>query len=49
MNFGSRSNEFRSKEVWTLKKRGKKLVINQTGSGFMGGGKRFSILVYDRQ
>lgn len=49
MHFGGRSNQMNSTEFWTLKKRGKKLVINQTTDGFMNEGKRTVNLVYDRQ
>ena len=49
VNYGGRTNQIQSKEVWTLKKRGKKLDIKQTVSGFMGGGNRTVTLVYDRQ
>jgi mannan endo-1,4-beta-mannosidase len=49
VNYGGRTNQIQSKEVWILKKRGTKLDIKQTGSGFMGGGNRTITLVYDRQ
>jgi hypothetical protein len=49
VNMGGRTNQIESKEVWTLKKRGNKLDIKQTGSGFMSGANRTVTLVYDRQ
>ncbi len=49
MNFGGRTNEIKSKEVWSNMNKGAKLVISQTSSGMRGGSPRTSILVYDRQ
>jgi mannan endo-1,4-beta-mannosidase len=46
--FADKPTEFRSKEVWTLQKRGKKLVIIQTADGFMGRGPTTSKLVYNK-
>jgi hypothetical protein len=37
-----------SKDVWTLQKRGKKLVIIQTADGFMGRGPVSAKLVYNK-
>jgi mannan endo-1,4-beta-mannosidase len=48
-NFGDKPTEIKSNEVWTLKKRGKKLLISQTVDGFMNMGKRTANLVYDKQ
>jgi mannan endo-1,4-beta-mannosidase len=48
-NYGGKTNEIKSKEVWVLKKRGKKLEILQTGEGFMSMGKQTATLVYDKQ
>jgi mannan endo-1,4-beta-mannosidase len=49
LNYGGRTNEVKSKEIWALKKRGKKLVIDETSPGSMGGASRTNKLVYDRQ
>ncbi len=49
MNFGGRSSELKSEEMWTIKKRGKKLEIKQTSDGFGGAGRRTSILCFDKQ
>jgi hypothetical protein len=49
MNFGGRSSELKSEEMWTIKKRGKKLEIKQTADGFGGAGRRTSILCFDKQ
>jgi hypothetical protein len=46
--FGEQSVEIKSKEVWTLQKRGKKLVIIRTADGFMGRGPSTIKLVYDK-
>jgi len=48
-NFGEKPTEMISKEVWTLKKRGKKLSIFQVVDGFMNTGKRSFNRVYDKQ
>jgi hypothetical protein len=40
--------EFKSREVWTLQKRGKKLVIIKTADGFMGRGPTTTKLVYNK-
>jgi mannan endo-1,4-beta-mannosidase len=47
--FGERPMEIKSKEVWNLSARGKKLVIKQTSNGFMGRGGGTSIMVYYKQ
>jgi hypothetical protein len=49
MNFGGRSSELKSEEMWTIKKKGKKLEIKQTSDGFGGAGRRTSILCFDKQ
>ena len=49
LNFGGKTNEIKSKEVWVIKKRGRKLEILQASDGFMGEGKRTATLVYDKQ
>lgn len=46
LNFGDRPMELNSKEIWTLEKRGKKLVIFQTADGFMGRPQRESTIIY---
>jgi mannan endo-1,4-beta-mannosidase len=48
-NFGDRPMEMKSKEVWTLKKRGNKLEILRSAQGFMGRGGGTSIMVYNKQ
>jgi mannan endo-1,4-beta-mannosidase len=40
--------EMKSKEVWTLLKRGKKLSIVQTSPGFMGRGPSIARMIYDK-
>ncbi len=45
---GGESNEIKSREVWVLKKRGKKVEIFQTSDGFGRMGKQKSTLVYDK-
>jgi mannan endo-1,4-beta-mannosidase len=40
--------EMKSKEVWTLLKRGKKLSIVQTSPGFMGRGPSTTRMIYDK-
>ena len=49
MNFGGRTNEIKSKEVWSARNKGNKLVISQTSQGMRGGSPGTSTLVYDRQ
>jgi hypothetical protein len=49
VNFEGNTNQVISKEFWTLKSRGKKLVIKQKVSGLTGGENRTINLVYDRQ
>jgi len=49
LNFGGKINEIKSKEVWVIKKRGRKLEILQASFGFRGEGKRTATLVYDKQ
>jgi mannan endo-1,4-beta-mannosidase len=49
LKFGDRMAEVKSKEIWTLKNRGKKLVLDQTADGFMGQPERKSIIVYNKQ
>lgn len=49
LKFGNRPADFKSREVWTLQKRGKKLLIVQTTEGFMGRGPATTKLVYDKQ
>lgn len=46
--FGGQTREMKSEEVWTLKRRGKKLSIMQTSPGFMGRGGGTSVLVYTK-
>jgi hypothetical protein len=48
VNYGGRTNEMKSKEMWYIMKRGNKLVIDQTIDGFMGQGPRKVTLVYDK-
>jgi mannan endo-1,4-beta-mannosidase len=49
MKFGEKPPmEMRSKEAWTLQKRGKKLLIIQTSEGMMGRGPVTTKTVYDR-
>jgi mannan endo-1,4-beta-mannosidase len=48
-DYDNKPVEIRSVEVWTMKKRGSKLVVSQTSDGFMGSGKQASVLVYDKQ
>jgi mannan endo-1,4-beta-mannosidase len=48
-NFGEKPTVMISKEIWTLKKKGKKLSIFQTDDGFMNRGKRTFNLIYDKQ
>lgn len=48
-NFSGRTNELKSKEIWTLQRNRKKLVIIQTGDNFFGGGQRTSKIVYDKR
>jgi len=43
-----KQTEFRSGEIWTLQKRGRKLVIIRTADGFMGRGPTVTKLVYNR-
>jgi hypothetical protein len=47
-SFGNKPAEMRSKEVWLLQKRGKKLVIIQTSDRFMDCGQGTSRLVYNK-
>jgi mannan endo-1,4-beta-mannosidase len=49
INYGGRTNEIKSKEVWSIRNKGNKLVISQTSPGFPGSSPRTSNLVYDRQ
>jgi mannan endo-1,4-beta-mannosidase len=48
MTYQGKTSEVRSKDVWTFKKKGKKILIIQTSPGSMGGQARTSYLVYDR-
>jgi hypothetical protein len=48
-SFGGRTNEIKSKEVWSTRNKGEKLVISQTSPGVRGGSPMTSTLVYDRQ
>ena len=48
-NFGDRPVELKSQEIWTLQKKGNKLVIVQSADGFMGRPPRKSTLVYMKQ
>jgi hypothetical protein len=47
-NSGGKTNEVKSREVWVLKKRGRKLEIFQTSDGFGGMGKQKSTFIYDK-
>ena len=47
-NFGGNSRVFKSRDVWTLQRRGKQLVIIQTADSFQGN-PRISKEVYDKQ
>lgn len=47
LTFGGRPVEIQSQDVWTLKRRGKQLVIYQKAQSFRG--PRESTLVYDKQ
>jgi mannan endo-1,4-beta-mannosidase len=49
VNFGGKANQVNSKEVWTLKKRGKKLILVESGENYMGPGKQTTSLIYDKQ
>ena len=46
--FGGNTREFKSREVWSNKWLGKKLVIRQTADSFRGE-PRTSVLVYDKE
>jgi hypothetical protein len=49
MKFGDKPPvEMKSKEVWTLQKRGKRLSIVQTSAGMMGRGPSTTRIVYDK-
>jgi len=48
MTYQGKTSDVRSKDVWTFKKKGKKILIIQTSPGSMGGQARTSYLVYDR-
>jgi hypothetical protein len=48
MTYDGKTNDLNSKEIWVLKKRGKKLSIAQTGDSY-NGGKRSATLIYDKQ
>jgi hypothetical protein len=49
MKFGDKPPvEMKSKEIWTLQKRDKKLLIIQTSQGMMGRGPVTSKTIYDR-
>lgn len=48
MNFNNNKTEIKSKEVWTIQKRGNKLIIVQTSDGFMGRVPTTSRLVYNK-
>jgi hypothetical protein len=48
LKFGDKPVDIKSREVWSLQKRGKKLVINQTADGFMGRGPSSAKLVYNK-
>jgi mannan endo-1,4-beta-mannosidase len=47
VNFKGRQAEIKGKELWSLQRKAKRLVIDQTVDSFRG--KRNSILVYDKQ
>jgi hypothetical protein len=48
LKFGEKPAELKSGEVWTLQKRGKKLVIVQTADGMMGRGPTKTRMVYNK-
>jgi mannan endo-1,4-beta-mannosidase len=47
-NSGGKTNEVKSREVWVLKKRGRKLEVFQTSDGFGGMGKQKNTIIYDK-
>ena len=48
LKFRDKPTEIKSREIWTMQKRGKKLVIIKTSDGFMGRAPSVSKLVYNR-
>jgi mannan endo-1,4-beta-mannosidase len=47
-SFGGNSREIKSKDIWTLFRRGKQLIISQTADSFRGGATTATI-VYDKK